>query len=186
MHNHSHSHPHHHTPGHGAGEHSKISRLDMIGFSASTICAIHCALLPFAIVLLPLLGLEFIANPVIEYSLIGLSLVIGLYTLKNGYFYHHGRLYPVLIFLTGLAVVVIGHLFFHEHTLAGESEHGLSSELIFFMIAPIGAILIGIGHYTNRKLCNTCKADITKKVPGKKEKVSPRSVVGSHLESHPG
>ena len=39
------------------------SRLDHAGMTASILCAIHCAIVPLLITLLPLAGLGFLANP---------------------------------------------------------------------------------------------------------------------------
>lgn len=137
-------------------KHEILQKLDLLGFSASTICAIHCAMMPFIIVMLPLIGLEFLANPLFEYIVIGLSLIIGLFTLKSGYFEHHGKLTPVLLFLTGLVIIIIGHTFFHSHDHSeAEHTHHLSEEILFLIIAPIGAILIASAHFINRKWTKT-------------------------------
>jgi hypothetical protein len=44
------------------------SKLDRIGMTASTACAIHCAAVPLLITSLPLIGLGFLANPWVEWS----------------------------------------------------------------------------------------------------------------------
>lgn len=135
-------------------KHAIIQKLDLIGFSASTICAIHCAIMPFIIVSLPLLGLEFIANPIIEFIILGLSLVIGLFTLRAGYFEHHGKLTPALLFVLGMSIVISGHFLFHDHANVEEAgEH--FDEYLFFIIAPIGAMMIAYAHFINRKWTKT-------------------------------
>ncbi|HEY2583370.1 MAG TPA: MerC domain-containing protein, partial [Mucilaginibacter sp.] len=50
------------------------SGLDNVGMTASVLCAIHCALVPLLITSLPLLGLGFLANPWLEWSMIILAL----------------------------------------------------------------------------------------------------------------
>lgn len=137
-------------------KHELALKLDLIGFSASTVCAIHCALMPFIIVFLPLLGMEFVANPVIEYIFIATSILIGIYTFKHGYFNHHRKIYPFAIFLTGLILISIGHFLFHDHSIENKlvfqsNENGLQEHL-FIVIAPLGALLIGTSHFINRKL----------------------------------
>ena len=154
-------------------EHKRISRLDMLGFSASTICAIHCALLPVILLFLPLLGLEFITNPAIEITLIGVSLIIGLYTLRNGYLKHHGKLYPTVLFILGLSIIVLGHF-----TIGHDLHEGKIDEITFLsvlgaVIIPVGAVLIAVAHYKNRKMCLSCTHDHTKEHD-------------SHLHSHEG
>ncbi len=140
-------------------KHNLALKLDLIGFSASTICAIHCALMPFIIVSLPLIGLEFIADPIVEYIFIGASLVIGTFTFKHGFFNHHKKIYPFLLFLTGFIIILAGHYFFHNHSheAMAENTHGLSDETLFLMIAPVGAFIIAISHLINRKLSKVPK-----------------------------
>jgi hypothetical protein len=58
---------------------------DAIGFSASTLCAIHCAATPLLLTALTLAGLGFLAHPAIEAAMIGLSLFIGATSLLHGY-----------------------------------------------------------------------------------------------------
>jgi len=143
-------------------KHNLALKLDLIGFSASTICAIHCALMPFIIVILPLVGMEFVANPLLEYSFIASSIIIGFYTFKHGYFNHHRKVYPFAIFLIGLLIVLIGHFFFHDHSVDDKlifqtSENDIHGKL-FIIIAPFGALLIGASHFINRKLSKEKKA----------------------------
>ncbi len=154
MHNH-----HEHNDKSGQSEHKRISRLDMLGFSASTICAIHCALIPVILLFLPLIGLEFIHNPIIEFTLIGLSLVIGIYTLRSGYLKHHGRIYPTVLFVLGLAIIVWGHFFIGHELHEGHIDEITTLSIIGAVVIPVGAIMIAIAHYMNRKMCLSCPVD---------------------------
>jgi len=102
------------------------------------------------------MGMEFVANPLIEYSFIVSSIIIGFYTFKHGYFNHHRKIFPFAIFLTGLMIVLIGHFLFHDHSIEDKliiqsAENNLEDKL-FIIIAPFGALLIGISHFINRKL----------------------------------
>lgn len=142
-------------------KHNLAIKLDLIGFSASTICAVHCALMPFILVSLPLIGMEFLANPMVELFFVCTSILIGIFTFRHGYFNHHHRIYPFALFITGLALIFSGHYFFHGHsheeTLSGIS--GFNSEILFLFIAPLGAVMIGTAHFINRKLSKT-KAEV--------------------------
>ena len=129
--------------------HTLALKLDSVGFLASTLCAIHCAAMPFLLLFLTLYGFQFIASPVVEFLFISSSVIIGIFTFTHGYFNHHKSFYPAAIFFLGLSLVLIGHFFFHDHY---HLEIDGSGELILFMISPLGATLIGIGHYLNRKL----------------------------------
>lgn len=140
-------------------KHNLALKLDLLGFSASAICAVHCALMPFIIVFLPLMGLQFIANPAVEYFFIAASLIIGSFTFKHGYFNHHKKIYPFMIFLSGFTIILIGHFFFHNHSheVVADQDHAVNDELLFLMIAPIGAFIIAISHLINRRLSKTPK-----------------------------
>jgi hypothetical protein len=119
------------------------THLDFIGFTASVGCAIHCAFLPFLLSTLPFLGLGFLANHWIEKGIILFSLFLALYALSHGYFRHHRKTLPILIVSLGFAVISFGLLW--------------GPEKFEFIISPIGAILIGLGHYVNWRFINKSK-----------------------------
>lgn len=140
-------------------KHNLALKLDLLGFSASAICAIHCALMPFIIVFLPLLGLQFIADPVVEYLFIAVSLIIGAFTFKHGYYNHHKKLYPFLLFLSGFLIILTGHLLFHNHSHEVDANHDFfdMDTVFFLMIAPLGAFIIATSHLINRRLSKVPK-----------------------------
>lgn len=113
----------------------KENPLDFVGISASLICGIHCAALPFIMVLTPLAGLRFLAEPWIEYSVIAGSFIIAMFSLIHGYRRHHHRPLPLRIAGLGFLLIGIGHLF-HGKGL----EHAL---------VAIGALLVALAHYIN-------------------------------------
>ena len=61
-------------------------KLDNAGMIASTLCAIHCALVPFAVTTLPLWGLEFLSDPLTEIIMLGIALILGFSSLSVSYF----------------------------------------------------------------------------------------------------
>ncbi|MGO1893813.1 MAG: MerC domain-containing protein, partial [Luteimonas sp.] len=91
---------------------------DRIGFAASFLCAIHCALLPVVLGLLPALGLKFGGWVDIDQGFVVFATLLGLTTLTVGYRRHRAfRAWALLV--PGLALVWAGsftHL--HDHTLA--------------------------------------------------------------------
>jgi hypothetical protein len=58
--------------------------LDAAGTAAALACAVHCALMPLALTLLPLAGLGFLADEAVEWALVGLSAVLGVTSLCLG------------------------------------------------------------------------------------------------------
>jgi hypothetical protein len=123
-----------------------LSKLDQIGFTASTLCAIHCALMPFIITILPLIGLEFLSSPWVELAIISLSVVVGISSLVPSYFRFHRNCSPILLLLLGFGLI------FGTHLLA---FHNLEPILV-----PFGGIAIAAAHFINWKLtkshCHTC------------------------------
>jgi hypothetical protein len=83
--------------------------LDRIGITASTLCAIHCAALPFVITVLPMWGVGFLANEAVEITMIAVSLIIGIWSLSAAYRKQHHRIIPVLILISGFACIAVGH-----------------------------------------------------------------------------
>ena len=120
---------------------SKISsiNLDFLGFSASMLCAIHCALLPFVMTVGTLGGLSWLDTPWIEISFILLSVVLASLSLYPAYNKGHKDAKP-------LKVAAIGFLLLFLSRLGG---HGTAVEVI-----PIvgGGVLIAISHFLNWRL----------------------------------
>lgn len=112
------------------------SRLDKVGMTASTLCAIHCAAVPFVISMLPLWGLGFLAEEWMEISMIVLSLAIGSWSLGLSWI-KHKKVAALLTFGGGFFLIASGHWFGH-----GSSEH---------FLLPIGGLTIAFAHYINWK-----------------------------------
>lgn len=110
---------------------------DGLGIAASLACAIHCAVLPLFIASLPVLGLNIIENPAVEITMIGIALLIGIYALWHGYKKHHHRLLPLLLFITGMAFLILKEIFHDYHLLL------LIPAVIFIITA----------HYFNFRFC---------------------------------
>jgi hypothetical protein len=121
------------------------SRLDNAGMTASILCAIHCAIVPLMITVLPLAGLGFLANPLIEWSMIIFALCIGTYAIGLSYFRAHHRLLPIILLAAGFLVIIIGHLFVHGWHEA--------------IVVPIGGLLIATAHFFNYRYSAKCHSD---------------------------
>jgi hypothetical protein len=118
------------------------SGLDNIGMTASVLCAIHCAIVPILITSLPLLGLGFLANPLLEWGMITLALFIGFYAIGISYFRTHHKPLPILLLTTGFLVIIAGHLF-----ITGWYEA---------IIVPVGGLLIATAHFFNFRYTGMC------------------------------
>ena len=113
---------------------NRILLLDRTGITASIACAIHCAALPLIATLLPLWGLEFLANPFVEFLMLSLSVVIGFIALFSSYRTHHQKL-PIILLLLGFTTIAFGH--YIENTEA--------------ILIPLGGLLIAAAHLFNIK-----------------------------------
>src|ERR1700743_1040027 len=87
------------------------ARLDNIGMTASTLCAIHCAIVPLLLTVLPLAGLGFLANPWFEWGMIILALLLGVSSIFLSYLRTHHRLLPLLLLMLGFVLIIAGHIY---------------------------------------------------------------------------
>ena len=124
----------------------KSVSLDQLGITASIVCAVHCAALPFIITTLPLWGLEFLAHSWVELSMICLSLIIGICSLSTS-FPKHKKALPITVLVTGFSFIAIGHYAFHN--------------LEAFLI-PLGGFTIAAAHYLNWRYSRNCNHHKTK------------------------
>lgn len=116
---------------------SKIS-LDSLGFTASFICAIHCASMPLLITALAISPLSFIVKPGFELSVIIFSVMIGITSLLPSYKNHHHKLLPIIILLVGFFLIFSGHFL-----VPGKFEP---------IVTPIGAFSVALAHLLNFNL----------------------------------
>ena len=116
--------------------------LDRIGITATSLCALHCILLPILLPALPLMGLSFLADHEWEKVFMILTGVLGTYALFSGFKRYHRKLYPLYILFIGMGIYSLRHEF------SAQAEP---------YIIVLGATLIVIAHLINLKLCNSCK-----------------------------
>jgi hypothetical protein len=112
----------------------KIS-LDTIGIGASLLCAIHCAFLPLLFMILPLTGVKLFHNEMLDFTLIGISFIVGSFALLRGYRKHHHKINGLLLFSFGFPILVIGHFFLKKEAS--------------IIVITISAILIIAAHLIN-------------------------------------
>jgi ABC-type iron transport system FetAB permease component len=110
---------------------------DALGIAASVACAIHCALLPLVLTSLPILGVNIINNIWFELMMILIALFIGIYSLRHGFKKHHHNKLPIIIFSSGMALLILKQV--------------LHAQQIWFLIPAV--ILIVTSHYLNYRDC---------------------------------
>lgn len=109
-------------------------QLDGMGMFASTLCAIHCILVPLLLNTLPLWGIGFLANKWVEVIMIIVSLFLGSLSLGVNYFNHLKKI-PIFLLLVGFGLIALGRFNGNDNL-----------ETIF---VPLGGFTIAIAHFTN-------------------------------------
>jgi hypothetical protein len=110
--------------------------LDILGFSASFLCAIHCVLLPLFLSLGLAGGLPWLESHTLELLLIFSTLIMASWSLLGSWSKHH-KIYPMLLALLGFVII------FGVHLLEGDVAHYVSA---------LGGTLIAYAHYINWRL----------------------------------
>lgn len=116
---------------------------DRVGFAASFLCAVHCALLPVALALLPAFGLKVGGWVDIDQAFVVFATLLGATTLGIGYRRHRAfRAWALL--LPGLGLVWLGSFTpLHDHGLAHAA------------IMTVGGFLLAAAHLMNLRLTHT-------------------------------
>lgn len=104
-------------------------------------CAVHCALLPLAIALLPLLGLGLLGSEGFERGFLVFALLLGVGNLGRS-FRQHRDITALLWLIPGLASVAAGVLV--------PAIHG--SPLWHAVLMASGGLLIAVAHLVNLRV----------------------------------
>ncbi|EKE84562.1 MerC domain-containing protein [Idiomarina xiamenensis] len=125
------------------------SKLDKAGIWITTLCAIHCLLLPAILPALSVLGLAVTGDHTLEDVVLVLSMVIGLLALGIGA-RQHGYWQPIVLLLIG------GVISSQKHAFQQTAE---------VVIISTGALFIIAAHLINLRLmrrhqqvCNSCNS----------------------------
>lgn len=117
--------------------------LDKLGIAVTSLCAIHCLLLPVILPLLPLVGADFLASHAFEDGILLLTMILGFIALYSGYKRYHQQVYPFVMLFGG------GFIYWQKHYFGMENEP--------YFVA-VGATLVVAAHVINMKLCRKDKA----------------------------
>jgi MerC mercury resistance protein len=129
MHAHSHS-------------HQNVDRSSRLSAILSITCAIHCALMPMLISILPLIGMQFLASHLLEGLLLSFGIGFGAYGVLRGYFTQHRDIRPVLALAVGTCLIAIGFFF--------------APEAVEPFLVSTGAIGIAIAQVLNMRAARKC------------------------------
>ena len=118
--------------------------IDNLGITISSVCAIHCVLLPAIFIIAPY---SFLASHEFHEALIYFILPCAAIAFVLGC-RKHGDLKVAVIGTLGV-MLLASSLLFHEMFHA--EEH--SEELITVLITIAGSVMLILSHLRNRKLC---------------------------------
>jgi hypothetical protein len=124
---------------------------DQIGMGISTICFVHCAILPFFLLGLPWVA-EYLEDSSFHLVIFFLIVPIGLYAFFQGYG-HHKNKWVLILGIPGLFLVSFAAFFPHGVTSVEHSNHDHSSPIITI----IGSVLLVSAHFINRRTCRVHK-----------------------------
>jgi hypothetical protein len=108
---------------------------DLLGFSASMACAVHCAFLPVLLTVSTFGGLKWLSSPVLEIGFIILSLAVAVFALGRNFRKHKHIQRAIQVVAIGFTLILISR--FMDH---GTAHHILSA---------IGGVTIATGHILN-------------------------------------
>jgi hypothetical protein len=116
--------------------------VDRIGAAASLLCAVHCALLPFVLALLPLIGLEFLAGHTFERVFVTCAATLASVSILVAY-RRHRRPHALFLMVPGIALLLFGvainldvHVLLHTTSVV------------------TGGVLVASAHVTNLLLAH--------------------------------
>jgi hypothetical protein len=115
--------------------------LDRLGATGSLLCAVHCAVLPLLIALLPSLGIAVWLGEGFERGFVVFATLLGLFTLLWGYRRH--RVVRALgLLIPGLATLWFAVLYPPVHQVV--VAHAVTM--------TFGGTLVGMAHLANLRL----------------------------------
>jgi peptidoglycan/LPS O-acetylase OafA/YrhL len=121
------------------------SRWDGVGQLLSTLCIVHCVLLPLVLAFLPVALATTLEEEAVHHGLLALVGVSALAAFVPGWRVHRRASAPVLAAL-GVALLV-GGAFAVPEEAAGPWEPGLTL---------VGGAVMVVAHGRNRSLCRDC------------------------------
>jgi hypothetical protein len=114
---------------------------DRVGATASFLCALHCAALPFVFALLPVLGLGFLANHSFEHWFIVFATTLAVTMLLRGYG-RHREPHALALLFPGLILLWLGGFVFEPET-AGT---------LHAVLVTLGGSSVALAHLVNLRL----------------------------------
>lgn len=123
-----------------------LRKADRVGFAASFLCALHCALWPLLLAVAPALGLGVAGWIDLDQAFVVFATLLGVSTLALGWRRHRG-FHAWVLLIPGLALVWLGAFSpLHNHSLTHAAV----------MVA--GGTLLALAHLVNLRLTHAASA----------------------------
>ena len=119
--------------------------VDNIAIGFSVACALHCLLLPVAVIFLPAISSTFLGSEDFHKALLYFVVPSSAIALFLGC-KMHGKNHVYVYGAVGVGTLLIASFFGHD--LFGESGEKL--------LTLLGAGIVSLGHIKNQKLCAEC------------------------------
>lgn len=115
---------------------------DRAGATASFLCAVHCALLPFVLATLPLIGLGFLAGHTFERVFVACAALLAAGSIYIGY-RRHRRPHALFLMLPGIVLLLFGIIV------------NIDLHVALHTVAVVcGGVLVASAHVTNLVLAH--------------------------------
>lgn len=123
-----------------------LANADRVGLAASFLCAVHCALVPFALALAPALGLGAGGWVDLDQAFVVFATVLGVATLTLGW-RRHRAFHAWMLLVPALALVWIGAFSpLHDHTW------------MHAVLMTLGGLMLAGAHLLNLRLTHAARA----------------------------
>ena len=116
--------------------------LDGLAISASLLCVLHCLLMPFLLILVPIISSTFVAGEEFHFALVVFVLPLSIIALFLGCSRHKDRT-VIILGAVGLTSLVLIALFGHD--FLGEIGEKVAT--------VISGTILAAGHLRNFKMC---------------------------------
>jgi energy-converting hydrogenase Eha subunit C len=121
-----------------------ILNLDVIGFIASSACAIHCAIIPILLSVTSYAGLAFWDNVFIDIGMFFLSFILASYSLLRGHFKQHKKCKAIAFMIFGFSLIA--------------ASFYLDMAFDKIILSSVGALIVAVSHLINYNMCKKCKS----------------------------
>ncbi|HEX6614346.1 MAG TPA: MerC domain-containing protein [Rhodanobacteraceae bacterium] len=128
---------------------------DRIGATASFLCAVHCALLPFVIALLPLIGLGFLADHRYERVFVACAAALACATILTAW-RRHRKPNALFLLVPGIALMLSGiiidiglHLWLHTGLVVCGGVLVASAHVVNLVLSHRNVHSAQCGHMEN-------------------------------------